>query len=146
MEFLVKMEEGKLVDEWSSRQLKRLLYMTERRIRYASSPELNTAAVYFKSGSLYKCGPEEGFTCKPYHGNIRNFMNSVAIVEEEVEGVKLQYMVVVISNVLRRNSAVDHQTLGTQIHRLMKKHHKPTPAPAPVAAPDPAPQPEPAVQ
>ena len=24
------MEEGKLVDEWSSRQLKRLLYMTER--------------------------------------------------------------------------------------------------------------------
>jgi hypothetical protein len=140
MEFLLLMEEGTLVDEWSSRQLKRLLYMTERRIRYASSPELSNAAVYFKSGSLYKCGPEEGFTCKPYHGNIRNFMNSVAIVEEEVEGVKLQYMVVVISNVLRKNSAVDHQTLGTQIHRLMKKAHKP----APVVAPVPAPAAEPA--
>lgn len=136
MEFLLKMEEGVLVDEWSSRQLKRLLYMTERRIRYASSPELSNAAVYFKSGSLYKCGPEEGFTCKPYHGNIRNFMNSVAIVEEEVEGVKLQYMVVVISNVLRRNSAVDHQTLGTQIHRLIKKDHQPAPAPVPAAAPE----------
>lgn len=129
MEFLLLMEEGKLVDEWSSRQMKRLLYMTERRIRYASAPELNNAAVYFKSGSLYKCGPEEGFTCKPYHGNIRNFMNSVAIIEEEVEGVQLHYMVIVVSNVLRRNSAVDHQTLGTQIHRLMKKYHKPAPAP-----------------
>ena len=137
MEFLLKMEEGTLVDEWSSRQLKRLLYMTERRIRYASSPELKDAAVYFKSGSLYKCGPEEGFTCTAYHGNIRNFMNSVAIVEQEVDGVQLQYMVVVISNVLRKNSAVDHQTMGTQIHRLMKKHHKPVPLPVPppVSAP-----------
>ncbi len=123
MDFLLKMEEGVLVDEWSSLQLKRLLYMTERRIRYASSPELKDAAVYFKSGSLYKCGPEEGFTCKAYHGNIRNYMNSVAIIEQEVDGVKLQYMAVVISNILRQNSAVDHQTLGTRIHRLIKKEH-----------------------
>lgn len=123
MDFLLKMEEGVLVDEWSSLQIKRLLYMTERRIRYASSPELKDAAVYFKSGSLYKCGPEEGFTCKAYHGNIMNYMNSVAIIEQEVDGVELQYMVVVISNILRQNSAVDHQTLGTRIHRLIKKEH-----------------------
>jgi hypothetical protein len=138
MEFLLKMEEGTLVDEWSSRQLKRLLYMTERRIRYASSPELSKAAVYFKSGSLYKCGPEEGFNCTPYHGNIRNFMNSVAIVEQEVDGVQLQYMVIVVSNVLRVNSAVEHQTLGTQIHRMIKKDNKPvsvSPPPAPAPAP-----------
>ncbi|RLA09618.1 MAG: hypothetical protein DRQ54_02145 [Gammaproteobacteria bacterium] len=123
MEFLLKMEEGVLVDEWSSRQLKRLLYMTERRIRYASSPALKNAAVYFKSGSLYKCGPEEGFECTPYHGNIMNFMNSAAIIEEEVDGTNLQYMVIVISNVLRQNSAVQHQTLGTRIHQLIKKEH-----------------------
>jgi len=123
MDFLLKMEEGALVDEWSSRQLKRLLYMTERRIRYASSPELKDAAVYFKSGSLYKCKEEEGFKCTPYHGNVYNYMNSVAIVEQEIDGVKLQYMVIVISNVLRQNGAVDHQTMGTEIHRLMKKKH-----------------------
>ena len=123
MDFLLKMEEGELVDEWSSRQLKRLLYMTERRIRYASSPALKDAAVYFKSGSLYKCQQEEGFECTPYHGNVMNYMNSVAIVEQEIEGVNLQYMVVVISNVLRENSAVDHQTLGTRIHRLIEKRH-----------------------
>ena len=123
MDFLLKMEEGKLVDEWSSRQLKRLLYMTERRIRYASSPELKDAAVYFKSGSLYKCKEEEGFNCTPYHGNVYNYMNSVAIVEQEVDGVMLQYMVIVISNVLRQNGAVDHQKLGTEIHRLMKNDH-----------------------
>jgi hypothetical protein len=50
-------------------------------------------------------------------------MNSVAIVEQEVDGVMLQYMVIVISNVLRQNGAVDHQKMGTEIHRLMKKDH-----------------------
>jgi hypothetical protein len=123
MEFLLKMEEGNLVDEWSSRQIKRLLYITERRIRYASSPELKNAGVYFKSGSWYKCKEEEGFKCRPYAGNVINYMNSVAIIEEEVNGVKLFYMVIVISNVLRQNSAVEHQTLGTEIHKLMKKDH-----------------------
>ena len=120
MEFLIKMEEGVLVDEWSSRQLKRLLYMTERRTRYASSPELNDAAVYFKSGSLYKCKQEEGFKCSASRGNVINYMNSVAIVEQEVDGVKLQYMVIVISNVLRQNSEEVHRNLGTEIHKLIK--------------------------
>lgn len=123
MEFLLKMEQGTLVDEWSSRQIKRLLYMTERRIRYASSPELKEAAVYFKSGSWYKCKQEEGFKCGAYRGNVINYMNSVAIVEQETDGVKLQYMVIVISNVLRQNSAVEHQTLGTEVHRLIKQEH-----------------------
>jgi hypothetical protein len=84
---------------------------------------LKDAAVYFKSGSLYKCKEEEGFNCTPYHGNVYNYMNSVAIVEQEVDGVMLQYMVIVISNVLRQNGAVDHQKLGTEIHRLMKNDH-----------------------
>ncbi|RLA46718.1 MAG: hypothetical protein DRR04_05725 [Gammaproteobacteria bacterium] len=63
MQYLVQMEQDELVDEWSSRALKRLLYMTERRIRYASSP------------------------------------------------------------VLRENSAVAHQTLGTRIHQLIRRRH-----------------------
>ena len=36
----LRMEQGRLVDEFSSREIKRLLYMTERRIRYASAPAL----------------------------------------------------------------------------------------------------------
>lgn len=123
LELLVKMEKGELVDEFSSRQLKRLLYMTERRIRYASSPALNNSAVYYKSGSLYKCKKEEGFTCRPYMGNVRNFMNSVAIIESPPEEGNLYYMVVLVSNVLRQNSAVEHQTLATGIHRLMQQAH-----------------------
>ena len=78
--FLLRMEEGRIVDEWSSRELKRLLYMTERRIRYASSPALRSSAVYFKSGSLYQCVEEPGFTCEKCHGNKLKMMNSVAIV------------------------------------------------------------------
>ena len=123
MQWVLLMEQGRLVDEWTSRQLKRLLYMTERRIRYASSPALREAAVYFKSGSWYKCKAEEGFKCGKYKGNVINYMNSVAIVEQEVDGQKLHYIVIVISNVLRKNSAIDHQTLGTEIHRLIKARH-----------------------
>ncbi len=120
MRFMLRMEQGRLVDEFSSRQLKRLLYMTERRIRYASSPALSDAAVYFKSGSLYSCREEEGFTCKPYAGNRKNYMNSVAIIESPAAERRLHYIATLVSNVLRRNSAVDHQTMGTRIQRLIE--------------------------
>jgi len=121
MEFTMRMEQGRLVDEFSSRQIKRLMYMTERRIRYASAPALKDAAVYFKSGSLYSCREEEGFTCGKYMGNNKNYMNSVAIVESPAGDHRLHYMATLISNVLRKNSAVDHQTLATRIHRLIEK-------------------------
>ncbi len=123
MLYLVKMEQGTLVDAWSSLQIKRLLYMTRRRIRYASSPALNDAAVYFKSGSFYKCKPEQGFVCKPYRGNVLNLMNSVAIIEAPAAAPVLRYMVVVTSNVLRQNSAVAQQTLATRLHRLIQSWH-----------------------
>ncbi len=125
MEYLVKMEKGTLVDEFSSRELKRLIYITQRRIRYASSPALRESAVYFKSGSLYKCREEAGFSCGKYKGNVYNMMNSVAIVESPHHDPPLYYMAVVMSNVLRKNSAVEHQTLGTRIHRLIESFHRP---------------------
>ncbi len=130
LRFMLRMEQGRLVDEFSSRQMKRLLYMTERRIRYASSPALRDSAVYFKSGSLYSCQEEEGFTCKPYAGNRKNYMNSAAIIESPATERRLHYIATLISNVLRKNSAVEHQTMGTRIHRLIEKAN---PAPKPAA-------------
>ena len=123
MNFMLHLEQGKIVDVFTSREIKRLLYMTERRIRYASSPALRDSAVYFKSGSLYKCVAEEGFTCKKYHGNKLNLMNSAAIVESPAGSARLHYIVTMTSNVLRKNSAVDHQTLATRIHRIIEKDH-----------------------
>ncbi len=135
LEFAVRMEQGKLVDPFSSLELKRLLYMTDERIRYASSPALETSAVYYKSGSLYACQPEAGFVCGEYQGNVKNFMNSLAIVETFDRKPELRYIVVVLSNILRRNAAAEHQTLATRIHRLIEARH-----PAQIA-PSPAPQP-----
>ena len=123
MNFLLKMEQGKLVDEWSSREIKRLMYITERRIRYASSWTLKQSAVYFKSGSLYSCQEEAGFTCKKYHGNKRNYMNSIAIVESPAGEDKLFYMTTVLSNVLRKNSAQDHRDLARAIQQRMLADH-----------------------
>ena len=124
MRWLIKLEQGQLVDAFSSREIKRLLYMTQRRIRYASAPALADAAVYFKSGSLYKCKSEPDFECKKYHGNVINMLNSVAIIEAPATNPQLFYMVVVMSNVLRKNSAVVHQTLATRIHRMLEKYYK----------------------
>jgi hypothetical protein len=121
--FLLFLEQGKIVDEFSSRELKRLLYVTRHRIRYASSPALADGAVYFKSGSLYSCEPEPDFECKKYHGNVVNMMNSVAIVESPAEQRRLFYMTVLMSNVLRQNSAVAHQTFATRLHRIIEKAH-----------------------
>ncbi len=124
IQFLLRLEQGKLVDDFSSLELKRLLYMTQRRIRYASHPALFEAAVYFKSGSLYRCREEADFTCKKYHGNVENRMNSVAIVESPARERQLHYLVVVMSNVLRENSAVAHQTLAMRVHRLIEAYHR----------------------
>jgi len=83
--------------------------------------------VYFKSGSLYSCEPEEGFTCKKYHGNKRNFMNSLAVIETPAGQDRLFYMVTVLSNVLRKNSAQDHRDLARAIHsRLLADHPAPS--------------------
>jgi hypothetical protein len=123
MQFGLRMEQGKLVDEFSSRQLKRLIYVTEHRIRYAASPTLSDSAVYFKSGSLYSCKEEAGFRCGKYKGNLKNYMNSFAIVESRVGEPRLHYKVMLISNVLRENSAHDHLTLADQIHGLIDAAH-----------------------
>ena len=134
MRFMLRMEQGRLVDAWSSREIKRLMYITERRIRYASSGVLRESAVYFKSGSLYSCQPEEGFVCKKYHGNKRNYMNSAAIVESPAGQDRLFYMTTVLSNVLRKNSAQDHRDLARAIHgRLLRDH--PAPPTPPGATP-----------
>jgi hypothetical protein len=116
MRWLIRLEQGRLVDKWSSLELKRLIYFARPRYRYASSPALNDAAVYFKSGSLFDCEPEEGFTCKAYAGNALNLMHSVIIVERPEQ----VYLVTMTSNVLKVNSAVEHQTVGTLIDRMMQ--------------------------
>jgi hypothetical protein len=123
MRYLLRLEQGRIVDEWASREIKRLIYVTERRIRYASSPALADAAVYFKSGSLFECAPEPGFTCRPYAGNVKNYMNSTAIIESPATGRKLFYMTTLVTNVLRKNSAAEHQAVATRFHRLMEKLH-----------------------
>lgn len=117
MKWLLALERGAIVDSTSSLEIKRLMYMTDRRIRYASSSSLKEAAVYFKSGSLYKCQEEEGFACGKYMGNVFNYMNSVAIVEHPDSTV---YLVALMSNVLRKNSNSDHSALSARIDRLVR--------------------------
>jgi hypothetical protein len=114
--YLLRLEEGRLVDAWSSLELKRLLYQTEQRIRYASSPRLASCALYFKSGSLYECRPEPAFTCRQYAGNKSNYMNSVVIVERPDGAV---YLVALMSNVLKMNSAVEHQSLAAFVDHII---------------------------
>lgn len=126
MRLLFKLERGKVFDRFSSREIKRLLYMTQRRIRFASSPALRDAAVYFKSGSLYRCKKEPGFVCGKYKGSVINLLNSVAIVEYPAGDENgLYYMAVVTSNILKLNAAVEHQTLATRLHRLIQRRHAP---------------------
>ncbi len=116
MRWLVRLQQGRIVDPWSSLEIKKLIYFSRPRYRYASSPALVNAPVFFKSGSLFHCVPEEGFTCKAYAGNKLNLMHSVAIVESKGK----TYMVTMTTNVLRVNGAVEHQTVAGLIEKLMQ--------------------------
>ncbi|MBK8503301.1 MAG: hypothetical protein IPL46_14435 [Saprospiraceae bacterium] len=117
MKWMLALERGDLIDVESSLEIKRLLYMTDRRIRYASNASLKDAAVYFKSGSLYKCDRTTMPDCGKYMGNVQNFMNSVAIIEHE-DGTT--YLVALMSNVLKKNSNIDHNALAGRIDKIMR--------------------------
>jgi len=135
LKYVMLMEQGKLVDPWSSLEIKKLLYLTDGRIRYASSWALKEAAVYYKSGSLYSCRPKK--CAAKYHGSAYNFMNSVAIIETEgsANTPPLHYVVVVLSNVLEKNSAELHRDMAAEVHRMMQQLHAPKPATATAAPP-----------
>lgn len=118
--FMLRMEQGRLVDTWSSLEMKKFMYITKRRYRYAYAPELSKAALFFKSGSLYQCQSEEGFACGKYMGNVRNMMNSVTTVEQSAPDEQpLNYTVALMSNVLRINSAWDYSRIAAAIHTLV---------------------------
>jgi len=134
--WMLKLEQGQIVDEWSSLEMKRLLYFTRRRYRYAAASALDSAAVYFKSGSLYQCKPEPGFTCTQYHGNGMNLMHSVAIVESSAESVDPRvYLISIMSNVLKVNSAAEHATIAALIERHVRSIHPDLEAPGDSARP-----------
>lgn len=118
MKFIYCMEKGNMVDHWSSLELKKLMYLTKSRGRYAAASSLEDAAVYFKSGSLYSCRAEPGYKCEQYRGNVYNYMNSVTIVEHP-DGTK--YMVSLMSNVLKKNSSYDHMAIAEKIDRIIRK-------------------------
>lgn len=118
MKYMLAMEQGKIVNERVSLEIKRLMYLTDRRIRYASSRTIADDAVYFKSGSLYSFKDEPGFVRKKYAGNKYNYMNSIAIIEKKDSSDK-KYMVALMSNVLRKNSVAEHYGLASQMDRLI---------------------------
>lgn len=114
MKFLIKLEQGNIVDKESSLEMKRLIYLTDRRIRYAYSPKLKEAAVYYKSGSYYSGGGGK------YMGTNFNYMNSVIIVEHP-NGIK--YAVCLETNVLGKNSANDHYYLAGKIDGILNPNN-----------------------
>jgi hypothetical protein len=116
---MFRIDQGRMVDAWSSLEMKRYLYITKRRYRYVYAPELAQSATFFKSGSLYSCKPEPDFRCRQYQGNDRNFMNSVVSVETPAAAPTSRYFVALISNVLRQNSAWDHSRIGAAIHEMV---------------------------
>lgn len=114
MKYMFALEQGKIVNERSSLELKRLMYLTDKRIRYAGSKSIAKDAVYFKSGSLYSFKDEAGFIKKKYAGNKFNYMNSIAIIEKQ-DSNQRKYMVALMSNVLRKNSVNEHYGLAAQM-------------------------------
>jgi hypothetical protein len=154
LRFLLRMEQGRLIDVFSSLELKRLLYLTRRRTRYVFDSSLNDSAVYFKSGSLYSCRGRSEAPCRKYEGTTINVLNGMTIVEtfparqnqaglhtntetgtatlistapeKQASAPRLVYLVALMSNELKKNAASDHARLAAQIHKLIDTRHHDT--------------------
>ncbi len=118
VKFLFKVEQGKVIDFFTSLELKRLLYLTQSRSRYGAAPVLTESAIYFKSGSLYKCQSEKGYQCGQFKGNKLNLLNAAAIVESPVLNPKFRYIVALSTNQLKKDAGELHQRLATRVHQL----------------------------
>jgi hypothetical protein len=51
-------------------------------------------------------------------------MNSTAIIESPAVGRRLYYMSTLVTNILRKNSAAEHQALATRLQQLIAADHK----------------------
>jgi hypothetical protein len=51
-------------------------------------------------------------------------MNSTAIIESPAAQRKLYYMSTLVTNILRKNSAAEHQALATRLQQLVESLHR----------------------
>lgn len=79
LQWMVRVEQGRMVDEWSSLELKKMLYLTRRRVRYLHTHLLDNFAAFFKSGSLYRFN--EGSPHIQYEGDKINVLNSLIEID-----------------------------------------------------------------
>ncbi|MBF0308484.1 MAG: serine hydrolase [Magnetococcales bacterium] len=105
--FLLRLEQGRLVDEWSSLEMKRLLYFTGRRHRFAAGESLAGSALYYKGGSLP--GPRE------------TVMNAVSLVESPARSGSGQrrYLVTLLCRLPTGEAESTLQRLGDALGREM---------------------------
>ena len=77
--WMLKVEQGLMVDEWSSLELKKMLYLTRRRVRYLYTNSLDNYGAFFKSGSLYRFS--ENAERIQYQGDIINVLNTLVEID-----------------------------------------------------------------
>ena len=82
LRWLVKLEQGKVVDEWSSLEIKRLMYFVRPRYRYARA-RAGEGRGLLQVGIPVRVGPGADAS---YAGNVTNLMHSVAVVESARNG------------------------------------------------------------
>jgi hypothetical protein len=68
-----------MVDAWSSRELKKMLYLTRRRVRYLYTNSLDNFGAFFKSGSLYRFS--ENAERIQYQGDTVNVLNALVEID-----------------------------------------------------------------
>jgi hypothetical protein len=79
VQWMLKVEQGRMVDEFSSLELKKMLYLTRRRVRYLYSRSLDPYGAFFKSGSLYKFSADAPRV--QYQGDVINVLNALVEID-----------------------------------------------------------------
>jgi len=100
LRLLLKLEQGRIVDAFSSREMKRLMYMTQRRIRFASSPALSGCGRLFQIRVSLPLSTRARVHVSQYEGNVEKHDELPG--DRRIAGRQigtLHYLVALMSNV-----------------------------------------------
>lgn len=79
VQWMLRVEQGRMVDAFSSLELKKMLYLTRRRVRYLFTRHLHGFGAFFKSGSLYRFS--ENAPRIQYQGDKINVLNTLVEID-----------------------------------------------------------------
>ncbi len=123
MRYLLRLEQGRLVDVFSSREIKRLIYLTEVASATPSSPALAAVGRVLQVRLAVPVRERSRLQLQAVRGQRQELHEFDG--DRRVTGRRTQAVLhrTLVTNILRKNSAGEHQALAIRLQQLILTNH-----------------------